>query len=43
MSRAVFVAADPNHRTAERGKLKDLIAEIHGITDWKAAENAGAG
>lgn len=32
MGRAVFVANDPNDRTA--GQLEDLIPELRGVTDW---------
>ncbi len=34
MSQAVFCAVDPNRRIGERSQLKNLLADIHGVTDW---------
>ncbi len=34
MAQASFVASDPYHRVESERKLKDLITDIHGVTDW---------
>ncbi len=39
MARAVSVAGDPYRRDESKEKLRDLIAEIHGVTEWHIDSN----
>jgi hypothetical protein len=39
MARAVFVAGDPYRRDESKKKLKNLIAEMRGVTDWHIDSN----
>ncbi len=34
MTRAIFEAVDPYHRTSDRSQLQNLLADIRGVTDW---------
>ncbi len=39
LTRATFVASDPYQRSDNESKLRNLLADVHGVRSWQIGDN----